>query len=151
MFFVEFWIARKYTWEVKLYFREHDKWSYSVNLLCFKIKHNSFKNYFFPLTVIEWNKLDLHIRDFESFSSNILKFIRFSENSVLLCSNPKGIQLMTRLRIGLSHLQEHKLKQNFQDTFNPIWNYSEDIKTLCHYLLYCSLYTNKKLALLNVI
>ena len=27
----------------------------------FKVKHNCFKNSFFPLTVIEWNKLDLNI------------------------------------------------------------------------------------------
>ena len=32
----------------------------------FKVKHNYFKNSFFPSTVIVWNKLDLKIRNFES-------------------------------------------------------------------------------------
>ena len=72
----------------------------------FKVKLNYFKNSFFPSTVIEWNKLDLNIRNSESltsFKSKVLKFIRPSENSIFLCNNPKGIQLLTRLRLGLSH------------------------------------------------
>ena len=31
------------------------------------------------------------------------------------------------------------------------FNSGEDIETSCHYLLHCSLYTNERLALLNVI
>ena len=95
-------------------------------------------------------KLDLDIRNSESltsFKGNILKFIRRSKNSVFLCNNPKGIQLLTKLRLGLSHLREHKFKHNFQDTLNPICNCSEDIESSGHYLLYCSLYTNERLAL----
>ena len=90
----------------------------------FKAKHNYFKN----STVIEWNKLDLNIRNseslisFKSFKSKVLKFIRRSENSIILCNNPKGIQLLTKLRLSLSHLRDHKLKHNFQDTLNPICN-----------------------------
>ena len=40
----------------------------------FKVKHNYLENSFFPLTVIEWNKLDLNIRNSErlaSFKGNI--------------------------------------------------------------------------------
>ena len=104
--------------------------------------------------MIVWNKLDLDIRNsvnLISFKSKVLKFIRPSENSIFLCNNPKGIQLLTRLRLGLSHLREHKFKHNFQDTLNPICNCGEDIETSCHYLLHCSLYTNERLALLNII
>ena len=120
----------------------------------FKVKHNYFKNSFFPSTVIEWNKLDLNICNSESlisFKSKVLKFTRPPENSIFLCNNPKGIQLLTRLRLGLSDLCDHKFKHNFQDTLNRICNYSEDIETSCHYLFYCSLYTNERLALLNII
>ena len=102
----------------------------------------------------EWNKLDLNIRNSESltsFKSRVLKFIRPSENSVFLCNNPKRIQLLTRLRPGLSHLRDHKFKHNFLDTLNPICNCGEDIETSCYYLLHCSLYTNERLAFLNVI
>ena len=52
---------------------------------------------------------------------------------------------------GLSHLRDHKFKHNFLDTLNPICNCGEDIETSCYYLLHCSLYTNERLAFLNVI
>ena len=115
----------------------------------FKVKHNYFKNSFFPSTVIEWNKLDLNIRNSESligFKGKILKFIRPSENSIFFCNNPKGIHLLTRLRLKI---QDHKFNHNFQDILNPICNCGEDVETSCHYLLHCSLYTNERLALLN--
>ena len=44
-----------------------------------EIKHNFFKNTFFPSAIIEWNKLDPAIRNAESlgiFEDNIHKFIR---------------------------------------------------------------------------
>ena len=37
------------------------------NIPQFKVKHNFFKNLFFPSIVIEWNKLDLNIRNSENF------------------------------------------------------------------------------------
>ena len=75
-----------------------------------------FKNSFFPSTIIEWIKLDPHLRKSEHFSvfkSNNLKFIRPSPNSVYNCHNPRGIFLITRLRLCLSHLREHIFKHGF--------------------------------------
>ena len=105
--------------------------------------------------VIEWIKLDLNIcknpQNPTKFQGTILRFIRPFDNSVFLCNNPKGIQLSTRLRLSLSHLPEHKFEHNFHDTHNPICNCDEDIKTSSRHLLHCSLYTNERLTLLNVI
>ena len=39
-------------------------------------------------------------------------------NSTLNVHNPHGIKLLTRLQVGLSHLHEHKLRHNFQDSLN---------------------------------
>ena len=81
------------------------------------IKHNYFKNSFFSLTVIESNKLDLNIRNSESltiFQTKVLKFMCLSKNSIFLCNNPKGMQLLTRSRLGLSHLRNHKFKHKLQ-------------------------------------
>ena len=72
-----------------------------------KIKHEFFKSTFFPSTIIAWSKLDPTIQNAESvgiFKSNILKFIRPTPRSFSNCYNHKGIRLMTRLRLGLSHL-----------------------------------------------
>ena len=95
-----------------------------------------FQNYFFFLTVIEWNNQDLNNTNFESLS--IFK-VTFWNSYVLLnriLFKPKGIQLLTRLRLALSHLREHKLQHNFQDTFNWIWDCGEDIETSCYHLLH---------------
>ena len=77
------------------------------------VKHSFFKNSFFPSTISEWNKLDPAIRNSESlsiFRKNILHFIRPAPNSIYNCHNPKGVKLITRLRLGLSHLREHKFQ-----------------------------------------
>ena len=119
------------------------------------VKHDFFKNTFFPSTIIEWNKLDLKIKNSESiktFKKRILSFIRPSPNSTFNCHNPKGIKLLSRLRLGLSHLREHKFKHSFQDSLNPFCSCGKgEVETSSHYLLYCSNYLEERLALLNTI
>ena len=69
---------------------------------------------------------DLKIRNsktFSAFKKNILKFIRPSSNYIFNCHSPNGIKLITRLRLGLSHLREHSFRQSFQDTLNSIWRW----------------------------
>ena len=124
------------------------------NIPQFKVKHNFFKNSFFPSVVIEWNKLDLNIRNSENlfiFKKKLLKFIRPSGNSVFRCHNPKGIKLLTRLRFGLSHLREHKFKHDFLDSLNPICSCDKDIEMSTHFLLHCSNYSNERLTFLYII
>ena len=50
--------------------------------------------------------------------------------------SPRGTELVTRLCLGLSHLQEHKFKYNFQDSLNPICNYGWDAEWTTLFLLY---------------
>ena len=62
-------------------FRNVDKIPY------FKTKHIFFKNYFFPLVIIEWNKLDPSIQRCNSYNvskSEIIRYIRPSSNSFLI-------------------------------------------------------------------
>ena len=91
----------------------------------FNVKHGYGKNSFFPSTVIEWNKLDSNISKSESmalFKKRILAFIRSCANSTFQYHNPKALKLITRLRVGLSHLRFHKFKHSFQNALNPICN-----------------------------
>ena len=78
----------------------------------------------------------------------MLRFIRPSENPIFNCHNPSGITLITRLRLGLSHLREHKFRYNFQDTLSRIRSCGENIETNTHYLLHCSNYLNGRMTLL---
>ena len=117
-------------------------------------KHYFFKNSFFSSTIKEWNNLDPQIRKSKSisiFKSHILKFIRPKPNNVDYCHNPKVIKLLPRLRLGFSHLREHKFKHNFQGCLNPICLCGNEIENSTHYLLHCPTYTTGRLTLLNKI
>ena len=62
-------------------FRNADKIPY------FKTKHIFFKNYFFSLVIIEWNKLDPSIQRCDSYNaskSEIIRYMRPSSNSFLI-------------------------------------------------------------------
>ena len=55
------------------------------------------------------------------------------------------------LRLGLSHLREHKFKHGFQDSLNPICSCGNDIETSAHFLLHCPHYSNERSTFLNTI
>ena len=44
----------------------------------------------------------------------LLKFTRPPPNSIFDIYNPYGIKLLTRLRLGLSHLHEYEFKHGFK-------------------------------------
>ena len=95
----------------------------SGNIPSFFAKHDYFKNSFFPSAITEWNKLDCYIRSadsFKVFKKRLLSFIRPMPNSIYNIHNPLGVKYLTRLRIGFSHLKEHKFKHNFQDSIDPM-------------------------------
>ena len=115
----------------------------------FKIKHNIYKYLFFPSTTTEGNNLDQDLRNrnnesYTLFRSTILKFIMPSPNSFYGCQNIMGIELVTRLQQGLSHLQEHKFRHSFQDTLNPLCNCGMDVESSTHCLLQCPSYIQRK-------
>ena len=78
-----------------------------------------------------------------------MKFIRPSPNSIFNCHNPKGIKLLKRLRLGQSHLRDHKFKYSFQELLNPICNCETDVETTTYYLLHCPLFSDERMILIN--
>ena len=85
------------------------------------------------------------------FKTNILKLIRPSPNSAYICHNSKGLKFITRLRLGLNHLREHKFKHSFQDTVNPLCSCGLDIESTENFLLHCPQFDNEKRTLLSTI
>ena len=117
----------------------------------FQYQTQFFWEFFFPSIWIEWNNLEIDIKNSESyatFEKSNLGFIRPSENPNFNSHNSSGINLITRLRLGLSHLREHNFRHNFQDTLNPICSCEENIETTTHYLLHCSNFLNERMTLL---
>ena len=59
--------------------------------------------------------------------------------------HPRGLKLLTRLRLGFSHLREHKFRHNFHDTIYPFClRKTNDIETNEHFLLHCPNYYTQR-------
>ena len=75
--------------------------------------------------------------------------IRSSPNPVYDIYNPLDLRLLTRLRLGLSHLNEHKFNHNFRNCFNALCTCSLEIESTSHFFLHCNHYNNIRSTLLN--
>ena len=88
----------------------------------------------------EWNSLNRDIRNSSSlnvFKKELLKLIRPEPNSTYNINDTKGLKLLTSLRLGPSHLGDHKFRHNFQDCVSPMCYCGQDIETTTHFLLHC--------------
>ena len=124
----------------------------SQNIPFFNVRHNYFKNSFFPSAIIEWNKLDDSIRNSSSFilfKRSILSFIRPISNSIFNIHNPIGIKHLTRIRLGFSHLKEHKFRHNFKDSIDPFCSCGSGVETTSHFFLHCANFVIQRQTLKN--
>ena len=77
--------------------------------------------------------------------------MRTSPNTVSNCHNPRGICLITRLTLCLSHLREQKFKHSFQDTLNLLCSCANDVESTEHFLLHCPQLFNERRTLLSTL
>ena len=115
---------------------------------------DAFKNYLFPFTIVECNKRDLDIRKSKSyaiFRNALLKIGRPNQCSIYRIHYPMALKLLTRLRLGLSHLNEHRFNHNFQSYINPLCSCSLAVESTTHFLLHCHHFSNIRSTLLNSI
>ena len=106
----------------------------------FNAKTNFLKNSFFRAVITECNNLDISIRNSSLchvFKNLILKFVRPKPKIISSTQNFEGLQLLTRMRFGLSHLTDHKFRHNFQDCLKPICSCGQEIETTSHFFLHC--------------
>ena len=113
-----------------------------------------FKYSFFPSTLCAWFWLDVNIRNSEYislFKSRLLSFIRPNQSKMFNIFDPVGLKLLTRLGLGLSHLNEHKFLDNFQDCLNPLYSCSLEIEETTYCLLHCQHFSNHRYDLMNTV
>ena len=106
----------------------------------FKVRIKLLKNLFFPYTLNEWNNLDNTIKSFESYlmlRKRMLNLIRPKCNDTYGIENPTGLKLLTRIRLGLSHLNDHKFNHNFKECINPLCSCSLSVENNVHFFLHC--------------
>ena len=105
---------------------------------------NSFKSTFSPSCSSNWNQLEPNIQNsssIEIFKRILLSFIRPKPANVYRIHHPRGLKLLRRLRLGLSHLREHKFRYNFSDTIDPFCLCgTNNLETSQHFLLHCPTY-----------
>ena len=89
------------------------------------------------------------VNQFEVFKNSLLKFIRPSPNTLFSVSDSLGIKLLTRFRLGLSHLREYKFNRNFQDTINPLCYCSLESESITHFFLRCQNFRDLRKFLMN--
>ena len=97
-----------------------------------------FRNSFLPLIINEWNKLGPDVRNVKTYSlfrKNLLAFMRPVENGIYSIYDLPGFKPLHRLRLGFSHLHEHKFRHNFADTANPLCSYYLEIESTEYYTL----------------
>ena len=102
-----------------------------------------FKYSFFLSTMSEWNKLDLKIwqsKTLLTFQNALIKIGKPIPKPIYNVHNPVGLKLLTRLRLGLSHLNQHKFNHNFQDCLNPLCSCSLEVESASHFFLHCHSY-----------
>ena len=117
-----------------------------------RCRNDYFKNSFIRYVVREWNKLSTEIRNstsYQQFRKSLLSFIKPTCSSLFYIHHSVGVKLLVRLRLGFSHLREHKFRHNFHDTLNPLCPCSLEPETTSHYLLHYHNFSSSRLALLN--
>ena len=68
----------------------------------------------------------------------MLSFIRPCANNIFNIYNSYGIKLLTRLRLGLSHLHDYNFRHCFQDTLNSLCDCGNDTETKRYFFLHSS-------------
>ena len=78
-----------------------------------------------------------------------MSFIRPVQRSIYNIFDPKGLNFLTRLRLGFSHLNEHRFRHNFQNCLNPLCSCSLEIEDTSHHLLQCHHLSHHRVDLMN--
>ena len=123
----------------------------SEDIPTYYCRTDSFKNYFFPWTIHEWNKLDLGIckSTYSVFREHLLNVIQPQPTATFNLYNFAGLHLFKRLWLGLSHSNEHRFNHNFQNCINPLCTCSLEVESTSHFFLHCLHYNDIRATRLN--
>ena len=85
----------------------------------------------------------------ETNDKELVKRIRPLAAPVYNIHNPLCLKLLTRLRLGLSHLNEHRFNHNFESCLNPLCTCSLELQSTAHFLLHCHHFNAIRITLNN--
>ena len=106
-----------------------------------------FKASFVPSSTYNWNQLDPDIyksSPLEKYKRAFLKFIYPASANVYKIHHPRGLKLLTNVRLG------HKFRHNINDTIDPFCLCRTNcLETTDHFLLNCPIYASFRLNLFD--
>ena len=74
------------------------------------------------------------------FKEKLLSIIRPPPKLIYRIHDPKGLSILTQLRVGLSKLNFHKFVHNVRETLNPLCAINDSVDDTEHYFLLCHAY-----------
>ena len=142
--------------------KSHQYITRNVNdIATYQCRTDAFKFSFYPWTITEWNEIDIKIQNssYSVFRNYLLKEIKPKPSLLYNIHNPSGIKSLTRLKLGLSHLNEHKFNQILTIVLilfaPPVWNLSQHHTSFCTTIIiiqcnqYLRIWTQKTRICLN--
>ena len=93
--------------------------------------------------------IDIHKSVYSVFRHHLFKVIQPQPDATFNVCNFAGLCLLTRLRLGLSHLNEHRFNHNFQNCINPLCTCSLEVESTSHFFMHCLYYNNIRATPLN--
>lgn len=109
---------------------------------------------YFPNAINSWSQLSSFIKSsatVEQFKNRYIKFFKIRPNHLYGIVDPIGTSLLTRLRLGHSHLRDHKFSHNYSDTLDPLCGHCKVNETTEHFLLHCPVYNASRAALFETL
>ena len=105
-----------------------------------------------PYCISQWYILDSRIKNLPStvaiFKCAILDFICPFPTPIFKINKLSGFVFLTQLRVGFSHLREHKFRHGFLAVVDPICScHTDAVENTEHYLLHCSNFANQRTTL----
>ena len=72
------------------------------------------------------------------------------QNNIFKVFDPQGLKLLNRLRLAVSHVNEHRFRHNFQECMNPVCSCSLETEDISHYPLNCNHFTLHCIGLIDL-
>ena len=77
-----------------------------------------------------------------SFKKFLLRVGQPTAMLTYVIHNSIGLKFLTRFRLRLSHLNEHKFKHNLKNCVSPLCSFSLEIESPSHFFLHCHYFTS---------
>ena len=86
-----------------------------------------------------------------TFRKRLLSLIRLKCNETYRIHHPTGLKLLTRVRLGLSHPNDHKFNHKYRDCINLLCSCNISVENNVHFFLYRHRLSLQRQTLINII